>query len=84
MKQLELFPELSPIVDSPSHYTQGGIETFDYIKAKLKVDELRGHCKATIISYLSRANYKHDDEGQADTLKALWYMKRLAETYEAS
>ena len=84
MKQLDLFPELNSTVESPSHYMRGGIETFDYIKAKLTVEELRGHCKATIIAYLSRANYKHDDEGKEDALKSLWYMKRLAETYEAS
>jgi hypothetical protein len=73
---------LREAVDHPPHYMAGGIETWDYIKAKLTIDELRGYLKGNILKYLSRARFKHDDDGKVDSLKAKWYMDRLAETYE--
>lgn len=61
----------------PNHYAIGGIETFDFIKAKLSVDELRGYCKGTIIYYLSRASHKGQEN--SDYKKAKWYTDRLNE-----
>lgn len=81
MHQLELFP-IDEMVEHPAHYTVGGIETFDFIRAKLPTDELRGYLKGNIIKYLSRSPFKNEDCGQQDVKKAAWYMKRLAETYE--
>lgn len=82
MHQLDLFPEtLQDDVNHPAHYQAGGIETFEFIRAKLTTDELRGYLKGNIIKYLSRANFKRDDDGEQDTLKARWYMEKLAETY---
>lgn len=82
MHQPDLFPEtLNDPVNSPAHYTQGGIETIDYLKAKLTPEEFRGYLKGNVIKYLSRAMTKHDDPAQ-DVRKARWYSERLAGTYE--
>lgn len=69
-------------VDHPAHYTAGGIETYDFMKAKLTTEELRGYLKGSIYKYLSRANIKHGDGGNVDCRKAKWFMDRLVETYE--
>ena len=62
-------------VNSPDHYKTGGIETIDYIEAKLSVDEFKGYLKGNIIKYLSRATKK--DNEQQDYQKANWYLERL-------
>lgn len=49
-------------VHNPNHYTHGGIETIDYIKAKLTREEYRGFLKGNIIKYISREAYKNGDE----------------------
>lgn len=61
---------------SPSHYTHGGTETIDFIRAKLTPDEFRGFCKGSIIKYLSRANLKGNEE--QDYAKAAFYSRMLA------
>lgn len=50
-------------VNSPSHYTQGGVETIDFIRAKLTPEEFEGYCKGNILKYVSRASHKggHED-----------------------
>lgn len=60
---------------SPSHYTAGGIETIDYLRAKLTPDEFRGYLKGSIIKYLSRANLKGAE--QQDYAKASFYATML-------
>ncbi len=69
-------------VNSPSHYTHGGIETWDFIKAKLTVQELRAVCIANVIKYSSRGPFKHAGREALDYKKARWYLDRLIETYE--
>jgi len=64
------------VVLSPSHYTAGGIETIDFIRAKLTPDEFRGFLKGSIIKYLSRANLKGNEE--QDYAKASFYARMLA------
>ena len=49
-------------VHSPAHYTQGGIETIDFIRAKLTPEEFRGYCKGNALKYVSRAELKNGDE----------------------
>ena len=61
-------------VNSPPHYTQGGIECIDAIKAALTPEEYRGYCKGNIIKYIWRERHKGQDESVA---KAVWYAKRL-------
>ena len=59
---------------NPEHYKTGGIETIDYLKAKLSPEELKGFLKGNIIKYLSRAEQKN---GAEDYKKASWYMEQL-------
>lgn len=56
-------------VNSPRHYTAGGIETIDYIEAK----ELGFH-EANVVKYVSRWRMKN---GIEDLKKARWYLERL-------
>ncbi len=59
---------------NPEHYKTGGIETFDYLKAKLTAEELKGFCKGNIIKYITRADQKNKKE---DLEKAKWYLEKL-------
>ena len=61
---------------NPVHYQQGGIETFDYIQAKLTPQELDGYMKGNIIKYVSRERLKNSTE---DLKKAQWYLDKLVE-----
>jgi len=63
------------MVNSPTHYTVGGIETIDYIQAKLTPDEFRGYLKGNVIKYTSRAQYKEYPEEDID--KMVWYALKL-------
>lgn len=68
-------------INNPAHYTVGGYEAIDVIKAKLTPEEYRGACKANVLKYLMRANYKgHHDQ---DLEKALYYMKELVNALES-
>lgn len=61
---------------NPEHYKTGGIETIDYLKAKLSPEEYKGFLKGNVLKYLSRAEMKGKD---TDYKKAKWYMDKLAE-----
>lgn len=63
------------MINSPPHYTKGGIETIDYIKAKLSPEEYRGYLRGNLLKYASRLGEKDSD----DAGKAAWYAKRLEE-----
>lgn len=69
--------ESGDMVESPSHYTAGGIEVIDYIRAKLTPEEFEGYCKGNVLKYLSRAGLKGDKK--TDYSKALRYMEWLCE-----
>lgn len=62
-------------INHPDHYCYGGIETIEYIKAKLSPEEYRGYMKGSVIKYLSRAGHK--DDVIQDLKKAQWYLNRL-------
>ena len=61
------------MVNSPPHYTAGGIETIDYIKAKLSPEGYRGYLQGNLLKYASRIGKKGSD----DAGKAAWYAQRL-------
>ena len=62
-------------VNNPLHYSVGGYEAIDVIRAKLTPEEYIGGLKWQIMKYVMRANYKsHHKE---DLLKAAWYAKEL-------
>lgn len=67
---------MSDLVNSPNHYTIGGIEAIDVIRAKLTPEEYVGYCKGSILHYLMRSNWK--GEHDQDCRKAEWYAKELA------
>jgi len=60
------------LVNSPAHYTKGGIETIDFIEAK----ELDYHL-GNVIKYISRANLKGNK--LENLKKAKWYMDRAVQ-----
>ena len=68
------------MVNHPPHYTQGGIETIDYMKAKLTPEAFIGYLQGNCIKYLSRAAYK--GMPVEDFKKAQWYLNKLVETLE--
>lgn len=61
----------SDSVNSPAHYTTGGIETIDYIKAKLGVQGTIAYCMGNVMKYTSRWQ---DKNGLEDLEKADWYL----------
>ena len=63
------------MVNSPPHYKVGGIETIDYIQAKLTPEEFRGYLKGNVLKYTSRAEYKEDADKDVD--KMVWYALKL-------
>lgn len=65
-------PVESDAVNSPDHYTAGGIETIDIIRAKLTPEEFAGYCKGNVIKYVTRARYKG---GLEDLRKAGKYIE---------
>jgi hypothetical protein len=79
-KERKLSSSAHDPVNSPSHYTSGGIETIDYMQAKLTPDEFIGYLKGNVIKYTSRAGKKIDMK--EDYAKAQWYMNRLLKTLE--
>ena len=64
-------------VNHPEHYTVGGIETIDILKAKLTAEEFKGFLKGNVIKYLCRANHK--GKATQDIEKAQWYTNKLVE-----
>ena len=73
--------EENDVVNSPDHYTVGGIETIDFIEAKLSPEEFAGYCRGNMLKYIARAGHK-DDAGQ-DMRKALWYGERWLRARDA-
>ncbi len=68
-------------VYSPGHYTAGGIEVIDYLRAKLTPEELRGFLRGNCLKYLSRAGLKGD--AATDLKKARWYLDELITATDA-
>lgn len=68
-------------VDHPSHYTQGGIETIDFIRAKLSKEEFVGYCRGNVLKYLSRGPHKG---GIEDYRKANVYLEWMIEAADVT
>lgn len=64
-------------VNNPAHYTAGGIETLDYIKAK--VSDYPSYAVGNILKYVSRYEHKN---GIEDLKKAQFYLNDLVEEME--
>jgi hypothetical protein len=59
-------------VNRPKHYTQGGIEVYDFIKSNRF-----GYAQGNVVKYVSRFRYKGTPI--QDLLKARWYLNKLIE-----
>ena len=66
-------------VQHPSHYTQGGIECIDAIKASMTADGFCDYCKGNIIKYIWRWR---DKGGVEDLRKASVYLNWLINAAE--
>ncbi len=64
------------MVNHPPHYTAGGIECIDAIKAALTEEEFRGYCKGNALKYIWREKHKGGEESMK---KAVWYLNKLTE-----
>ena len=62
-------------INHPSHYTDGGIETIDFIEAK----GLNYNC-GNATKYISRAGKKATAERAVAITKAIWYLHRELST----
>ena len=70
----------SDMVNHPSHYTQGGIECIDALKAAtVSKTGIEAVCTANAIKYLWRYEEKN---GIEDVKKARWYIDRLIKELE--
>ena len=68
------------MVNHPSHYTQGGIECIDALKAAtISKTGIEAVCTANAIKYLWRYEEKN---GVEDVKKARWYIDRLIKELE--
>lgn len=68
------------MVNHPSHYTQGGIECIDALKAAtVNKTGIEAVCTANAIKYLWRYEEKN---GIEDVKKARWYIDRLIKELE--
>jgi hypothetical protein len=67
-------------VNHPDHYTSGGIEVIDYLRAKLTPEQFAGFCLGNALKYLSRAGRKGD--ATTDLEKAAWYLDALIAAQE--
>ena len=63
-------------VNHPAHYTHGGVECIQAIKAALTQDGYEGYLAGNVIKHMWRYRNKG---GQEDILKARWYINALIE-----
>ena len=80
--KVERKDEVEPTNDAvqhPSHYTQGGIECIDAIKASMTADGFCDYCKGNIIKYIWRWR---DKGGVEDLRKASVYLDWLINAAE--
>lgn len=62
-------------VNHPDHYTKGGIECIDAIKAATEgLTGMEAVCTGNALKYLWRWKWKN---GAEDIKKAIWYLQRL-------
>ncbi len=63
------------LINQPPHYTAGGIETIDFLQAKLSREEFIGYLKGSVLKYGSRLGKKGAVE--VDAGKLSWYALKL-------
>lgn len=75
-----MMPEKNNAVSHPGHYTQGGIECIEAIRASLGDEDFASYCKGNVLKYLWR--YRHKN-GVEDLHKARVYLDWMIEAEEA-
>ena len=76
-KEYDMSEQQTKYDPKSTHYNSGGIETLDYIKAKLTLDQFQGFCMGNVLKYTSRANTKGNFK--RDMEKAAYYSKWAAQ-----
>jgi len=64
-------------VNSPEHYTKGGLEVIDILASKLTEEQFEGFLVGNALKYLFR--FPHKGNSAEDLKKARWYLDRLIE-----
>lgn len=64
------------MVNSPPHYTQGGIECIQAMEAAFGKEALTNFCICNAFKYVWRAERKN---GVQDIDKAIWYLNKFKE-----
>ena len=69
---------------NPDHYKVGGIETIEYIRAKMSKEEFYGYIKGNAMKYISRVDKKSDKllDKIDDLKKAQWYIERMIQVHQ--
>lgn len=81
-EEVKMSDSSSDVVNHPKHYTQGGIECIDALKAATVGKRgIEAVCVANVIKYLWRYEEKN---GIEDVRKAKWYIERLLKELEES
>ena len=71
----------SDMVNSPPHYSDGNIETIDYIVDVLGEWDAISYCHGNVIKYTGSRLFKKGNPIQ-DAEKAIWYLKKMVELME--
>lgn len=78
--EVKMDENVPDMVNHPQHYTQGGIECIDALKAATVGKRgIEAVCVANVIKYLFRYEEKN---GIEDVRKAKWYVERLLKELE--
>lgn len=77
MRQIGVDMVAHSLVDHPTHYNTGNIETIEYLESLGVAEDF---CAGNAIKYLSR--YKHKGVPLQDLEKAKWYVERLISYYK--
>ena len=81
-EEVKMDENVPDMVNHPEHYTQGGIECIDALKAATVGKRgIEAVCVANVIKYLWRYEEKN---GIEDVRKAKWYIDRLLKELEES
>lgn len=52
-------------VNHPQHYTKGGVECIDAIRASMTKEAFAGYCKGNVMKYI----FRYEDKGGVEDLK---------------
>lgn len=69
---------------NPEHYKKGGIETIEYLQAKLSNPEFYGYLKGNALKYISREGLKSEKllDKIEDCRKAQWYIEQMVKVHQ--